>query len=177
MPDRPDSALFFFPTTAVAQVVNRWRRVYDPNVDTIEPHITLVYPLNLTAEEWPAQRAAFVACLEGFAPFHIQITRLNRFETPGLVLWLEPEDGGVILRMYRRLVERFPAFIEPPRPPFSMVPHMTVGFFDQIEALDEAQQKIAAELTCLEFDVTELVFGASIGQGKWGKVDTIPLVC
>jgi hypothetical protein len=53
---------------------------------------------------------------------------------------------------------------------------MTVGFFDQIEALEEAQQKIAAELTCLEFDLSELVFGASIGQGKWGRVDGIELV-
>ncbi len=175
MPDRPDSALFFFPPAAVAQVVNRWRRVYDPTVDTIEPHITLVYPLNLTTQEWPAQRAAFAACLEDFGPFHVEITRLNRFITPGLVLWLEPEDGGTIRRMYRRLEEHFPAFIEPPPPPFSMTPHMTVGFFDQIEALERAQHAIAAELTCLEFDLTELVFGASLGQGKWGRVDGILL--
>jgi 2'-5' RNA ligase len=175
MPDRPDSALLFFPPAAVAQVVNRWRRIYDPNVDTIEPHISLVYPFNLTAAEWPAQRTAFAASLEGFGPFHIQITRINRFLSPGLVLWLEPEDGGVIVRMYRRLEEHFPTLIEPPRPPFSVVPHMTVGFFDRLEDLEVAQQHIAAELTCLEFDVTELVFGASIGQGKWGRVDAIRL--
>jgi 2'-5' RNA ligase len=176
MPDRADSALFFFPPAEVAQVVNGWRRLYDPTVDTIEPHITLVYPFNLRAEDWPAQRAAVAACLEGFGPFHIEITRLNHFLTPGMVLWLEPEDGGVIARMFWRLEERFPDLIEPPHPPFSIVPHMTVGFFDQLEALEQAQQKIAAELTCLEFDVTELVFGASIGQGRWGRVDGIDLV-
>jgi len=176
MPDRPESALAFFPPAAVAQVVNRWRRVYDPYVDTIEPHITLVYPLNLTAEEWPAQRAAFTACLEGFAPFPVEITRLNRFLSPGMVLWLEPEDGGQILRMYWKLQERFPAFIEPPVPPFTVVPHMTVGFFNSLEALETAQQKIAAELTCLEFELNELVFGAQITQGKWGRVDGIKLV-
>jgi 2'-5' RNA ligase len=175
MPDKADSALFFFPPAAVAQVVNRWRRIYDPNVDMIELHITLVYPFNLTTEEWPAQRAAFVTCLKGFTPFHIEIHRLNRFLSPGLVLWLEPEDGGVIIQMYRRLEERFPAFIETPRPPFSIVPHMTVGFFDSLEDLEEAQQRIAAELTCLEFEVNELVFGASIGQGRWRRVDSIRL--
>jgi len=176
MPDRPDSALFFFPPAEVTQVVNRWRRLFDPTVDTIEPHITLVYPFNLAAEEWPAQRAAFAACLEGFGPFHVEITRLNRFLTPGLVLWLEPEDGGTIVRMYRRLEEHFPAFIEPPYPPFSIVPHMTVGFFDRIEDLEKAQHTISAELTCLEFELNELVFGASIGQGRWGRVDGIKLV-
>ena len=130
----------------------------------------------VAVEDWPAQKPAFAACLEGFAPFHIVIRRLNRFLTPGLVLWLEPEDGGVILRMYRRLEEHFPAFIIPPPPPLSMTPHMSVGFFDQIEDLEEARQKIAAELTCLEFEVTELVFGAPIGLGQWGKVDGIELV-
>jgi 2'-5' RNA ligase len=176
MPDRPDSALFFFPPPEVAQVVNRWRKVYDPNVDSIDPHISLVYPFNLTAVEWPAQRAAFVASLQGFCPFHIEITRLNRFINPGLVLWLEPDDGGEIVHMFYHLQERFPAFIDLPRPPFSMVPHMTVGFFDTLADLEQAQHNIAAELTCLEFDVTELVFGASIGQGKWGRVDGIELV-
>jgi len=175
MPDRPDSALFFFPPAEVAQVVNRWRRVYDPNVDSIEPHITLVYPFLLTAQDWPAQRAAIAACLEGCPSFHVEITRLNRFVTPGLVLWLEPEDGGAIVRMFHLLQAHFPEFIELPRPPFAVVPHMTVGFFDQIEALEEAQHHIVAELTRLEFDITELVFGASIGQGKWGRVDGIRL--
>jgi 2'-5' RNA ligase len=176
MPDRPDSALAIFPPAQVTQVVNRWRRWYDPNVDTIEPHITLVYPLNLAVEEWPAQRATFAACLEGFAPFRIEITRLNRFLSPVRVLWLQPEDGGTITCMYRRLEERFPDYVEPPQPPFSFVPHMTVGFFNSAAALEEAQQKIASELTSLEFEVNEVAFAAQMAQGKWGRVDGIRLV-
>jgi len=175
MPDKPDSALAFMAPPAVAQVVNRWRRVYDPYVDSIEPHITLVYPFNLTVEEWPAQRPALVDCLAGFGPFKVEITRLNCFLAPAMVLWLQPEDGGVITAIYRQLEERFPAFIEPPRPPFSFVPHMTVGFFNSLAALEEAQQKIAAELTCLEFEAEEVVFAATIAQGKWGTVDRIIL--
>jgi 2'-5' RNA ligase len=126
-------------------------------------------------EVWPAQRAAFAACLQGFAPFRIEITRLDRFFSPALVLWLQPEDGGTITRMYRQLVERFPAFIEPPRPPYTFVPHMTVGFFNSLEAMEEAQQKIAGELTCLEFEVNEVVFAAQTEQKKWGRVDGISL--
>ncbi len=175
MPDKPDSALAFFPPPRVAQTVNRWRRLYDPYVNAIEPHITLVYPLNLTAWEWPDQRAAFAESLSGFAPFRVEITRLNRFLAPALVLWLQPEDGGVLTRMYKLLEERFPAFIEPPQPPFSFVPHMTVGFFSSLEALEDAQRRIAAELTCLEFELSELVFAAQTEKGKWGKVDGITL--
>jgi 2'-5' RNA ligase len=176
MPEKPDSALAFFPPAQVAQVVNHWRRLYDPYVDAIEPHITLVYPLNLTVAEWAEQRAAFAACLQSFAPFHIEITRLNRFLSPALVLWLQPEEGGTLTRMYRQLEERFPAFIEPPQPPLSFTPHMTVGFFHALDDLEEAQHTIAAELTCLEFDVSELVFAAQTEQGKWGRVDGIKLV-
>ena len=175
MPERPESALAFFAPPAVAQVGNRWRRLYDPYVATIEPHITLVYPLNLTAEEWPVQRAAFAASLEGFSPFRVHITRPNRFLTPGMVLWLQPEDDGTIVQMYRRLEEHFPAYIEPPRPPFSFVPHLTVGFFKTLEVLEEAQQRIAAELTPLEFEVDELAFAAQTQPGKWGRLDGIPL--
>jgi 2'-5' RNA ligase len=176
MPDRPDSALAIFPPAQVTQVVNRWRRLYDPNVDAIEPHITLFYPLNLSVEEWPAQRSVFTACLDGFAPFRIEITRLNRFLSPARVLWLQPEDGGTITRMYRRLEERFPAYVEPPPPPFSFVPHMTVGFFNALADLEEAQEKIASELTSLEFEVSEVSFAAQTEQGKWGRVDGIRLV-
>jgi 2'-5' RNA ligase len=175
MPARPESALAFFPPPAVAQVVNRWRGLYDPYVATIEPHITLVYPFNLTAEEWPAQRAAFAACLQGFSPFRVEINRPNCFLTPGMVLWLQPEDDGTIVRMYRRLEERFPVYIEPPRPPLSFVPHLTVGFFNALDALEEAQRRIAAELTRLEFEVSELVFAAQTEPGKWGRLDAIPL--
>ena len=176
MPDKPDSALAIFPPAQVMQVVNRWRELYDPNVNAIDPHITLVYPLSLAVEAWPAQRAAFAACLEGIAPFLIEITRLNRFLSPALVLWLQPEDNGMINRMYRRLEKRFPAYIEPPQPPFSFVPHMTVGFFQSIEALEEARQNITNELTCLEFEASEVVFAAQTEQGKWGRVDGIRLV-
>jgi 2'-5' RNA ligase len=144
-------------------------------VDSIEPHITLVYPLRLTVEEWPAQWVAFAACLEGFAPFRIEITRLNRFLLPARVLWLQPEDGGIITRIYRRLEERFPAYVEPPLAPFSFVPHMTVGFFDTLAALEEAQEKIASELTRLEFEVSEVAFAAQTAQGKWGRMDGIRL--
>jgi 2'-5' RNA ligase len=176
MREKPDSALAIFPPAKVIQLVNRWRRWYDPNVDVIEPHITLVYPLTLAVEEWPAKRTVFAACLEGFGPFRVKITRLNRFLSPGLVLWLQPEDSGTITRIYRRLEERFPAYVEPPQPPFSFVPHMTVGFFNSLTALEEAQQKIASELTSLEFKVSEVAFAAQTAQGKWGRVDGIRLV-
>ncbi len=171
-----DSALVIIPPAQVSQVVSRWCRWYDPNMEAIEPHITLFYPLNLTVEEWTAQRAAFSACLEGFTPFRVEMTRLNRFLSPMPILWVQPEDGGTIQRMYQRLEERFPEYIEPSQPLFSFVPHMTVGFFNSLATLEEAQEKIASELTRLEFEVSEVAFVAQTAQGHWGRVGGIRLV-
>ncbi len=178
MPEKAESALAIFPPAPVAQVVDRWRRLYDPYVDNMEPHITLVYPLKLSVAEWFTRRDAFAACLESFTPFRIQIHRLNRFLSPAMVLWLEPEDGGMITRMYKLLEDSFPAFIDPPQPPFSFVPHMTVGFFSSLAGLEKAQQEISAELPGLElaFQVNEVAVGASLaGQGKLEKIDIIRL--
>ena len=44
-----------------------------------------------------------------------------------------------------------------------------------LAALEEAQEKIASELTRLEFEVSEVAFAAQTAQGKWGRMDGIRL--
>ena len=79
MAEKTDSAKAIFPPVQVAWAVNRWRRMYDPYVKAIGPYVKLFYLLKLAMEAWLAQRTAFTACLEGFPPFRIEITRLDSF--------------------------------------------------------------------------------------------------
>jgi len=168
-----ESALAIFPSAEISQTIDRWRRVYDPYVALIPPHITVVYPLGISPQVWPEVRPIFIQSLAQFQPFQVKITTLNSFFSPQMVLWLQPEENEVISCLHTVLEERFPGFI--PRGPLTFVPHLTLGFFVSRKKLEQAQYKISREFKSMEFTVEELVY-AALGEGKrWELVDHLPL--
>jgi 2'-5' RNA ligase len=168
-----ESALAIFPPAEISQTIDSWRRVYDPYVAIIPPHITVVYPLGIPPQVWPEVRPIFIQCLAQFQPFQIKITTLNSFLSPQLVLWLQPEDNKVIRNLHTVLEERFPGYI--PRGPLTFVPHLTLGFFVSRKKLEQAQRKISRELEHMEFMVEELVYAALGEDKRWELVDHLPL--
>jgi 2'-5' RNA ligase len=168
-----ESALAIFPPAEISQTINRWRQIYDPYVDIIPPHITVVYPLGISPQVWPEVRPIFVQSLEQFQPFQVKISTLNCFLSPQIVLWLQPEENEIICSMHTVIEERFPGYIH--RGSLNFVPHMTLGFFESRKKLEQAQQKISRELKPIEFMVDKLVY-ATLGEAKrWELVDHLPL--
>jgi 2'-5' RNA ligase len=166
------SGIGIFPPAAVATQVNRWRRDYDYAVDIIAPHITVAYPPFIPQQEWELVRPQLAACVNEFEPFDIILRTTNVFEAPSRVLWLVPENGGCLPRIYATLEERFPQYIPPSE--LAYMPHMTLGFFDTQEAQTAARTRVESELSPMQFHVTELVFMVH-ARNAWVGLESLQL--
>ena len=128
-----EGALVILPPPDIMTAVDVWRSRYDSHVHTIPPHITVAFPFVIKPEEWPDLKPAIRECLADFAPFSIVLQTTGVFESPAGVLWLRPDDGGVITAIRTALAQKYPVAIAPL--PFEFIPHMTLGFFETPQAL------------------------------------------
>jgi 2'-5' RNA ligase len=152
------------PDTLVLEV-DRWRGLYDPNHNIIPPHITVAYPPFVPEEEWPSVSPAIAECLRQFAPFRIDLKELGMFGGQPYYLWLSPEDNGNLARIHSTLVECFPRYAA--ELPFDYRCHLTIGVFDSLEELVEAEARVEAQWQPCHFEVQHLVYMSPDSQGLW----------
>ena len=150
-----------------------WRRVYDPYYRTVPPHVSLAYPSFVRAENWSTARDALAQCLAAFPPFWVTLAELGAFEQPQAVLWLRPDDGGMLNRIHAALGEQFPHWVADG--PLGYIPHVTLGFFDSLDALAQARTKITAAWQPMRFRVRALTYAALETDGVWRIRDEVPL--
>ena len=174
LPISGDGALFVLPSQRVQAKIVPWRRRYDPeHWRSLPPHITTVGHPFVRQEDWPAMQPAFAACLRAFQPFWIELAELGVFESPRAVLWLRPDDGGMLAHIHAALAERFPTHIQ--AGPLGFVPHLTVGLFDSLAALTQAKTAITASWQPLRFRVQSLCYATLHDDGFWRTCDGLPL--
>jgi len=111
-------------------------------VGSWRPHLTLAYPPYISKEEWPQLRPLLAEYFAALSPVEITLAEVKQFMSPEYVLWLKPEDAGVIMRIRNRLEERFPRYI--PRLPYEFMPHVTVAVFAEMEKLVVAHRSLAS---------------------------------
>ena len=167
-----ESALVIFLPTQAAQVVNIWRRRYDPYIAEVDPHITLAYPPFVPETTWPSVRPAVQSVIGQFSSFSIQLRRTGVFTQPAHVLWLQPENSAILEHIHAALKTALPEFITSRELPF--VPHVTLGFFQELRSLENARRIVDAELSPLEFPVTEVCYLARETDPLWGPRDCLP---
>ena len=172
-PFSTQTGLGVLPPTEISETIDTWRKVYDPSYAVFAPHITLAYPPFVSQERWAAFSLALADCLAGFAPFKVVLAQVDRFEASPNILWLKPEDGGALTRIRRVLEKQFPA--ECPRLPFRFQPHLTIGQFDDLGALEEARAKVTLELKPLQFEVDRVHYVGLSPEGGWRSRDYLRL--
>jgi 2'-5' RNA ligase len=168
-----DSALACFLPGQLAEMVDRWRTRFDPHVGSIAPHITVTYPPFIPQNDWLRFRGEVTACVAGFTPFEVDLNSTGVFDETPLVLWLHPDDGGHFAHMHGVLSTRFPQYMPPS--PFDYIPHVTIGFFETREALEQAQRTVMRELQPMHFQVKALALGVLDADMKWQFEDRLPL--
>jgi len=145
-----------------AEEINIWRKRYDPTCLEVDPHITLAYPPFVPFEQWKIAKPDLVACLAEIKPFQIRIKEASFFRKDNQestnVLWLKPEDNGIIKQIRLILEGQLPRYV--PRMAVEYIPHISIGFIEGKEALRQALAEVKAELKPFGFQVTEVVYEA-----------------
>lgn len=173
IPKPGDGALLILPSRRVSARIVPWRRVYDPeHWRLIPPHVTVAYPF-VREEAWAGVREDFVRALAAFPPFWITLADLGTFEHPQSVLWLRPDDGGMLARIHAALTAQFPDYVQ--GGPLGFIPHLTVGFFDTQEDMATATATIAAAWQPIRFRVRALTYMTLCPDSSWCVCDAIPL--
>ena len=160
-----DSALVILTPKTINGQIDRWRQAYDPNYPFVPSHITVAYPPFVPREEWRQVRSILVRRFSHFWPFEVTIREPGTFAGSPAVLWLRPEAGGNISRLHGIINEQLPSYAADL--PFDYVPHLTLGFFDDREALLDTQAAVAADLVPIRFQVRELVYVVLMEDGQW----------
>lgn len=128
--------IMIFPEFKNINIINNIRKKYDPLVDLVQPHITLVFPFDskLTEEEL---KLYLKGCLSDIKPFKIELKGFSKQkDRHGNYLFLNVVQGYDEIKnihdiLYKDKLKEFDLGYE-------YVPHMTVGKLSTVELLDKA---------------------------------------
>ena len=138
-----------------------------------QPHITLAYPPFIPKEEWPRLRPLIVECLASFPPFEITLSELDQFVGQENVLWLKPEDAGVVARIRAALEQRLPRYVSPL--PYSFIPHVTLEVFDDLEKLALARESLSRVWRPFTCCLEEVYYVVRKPESDWYLHDRLQL--
>ena len=121
-------ALVHYPAVDTVSI-NQLRRSYDPQIDLIDPHITLVFPVREAIGE---QRLVshIEKILRGWKPFPIHLQGLQRSWDNYLFLLIQ-EGKMEVIRLHDELYTGILA--KHLRDALPFVPHITLGSFAEDE--------------------------------------------
>jgi len=156
-----------------ADYVNNFRRLYDPHVARISPHVTLAVAPELDVCDWMPARPRIREALSRIPPFTIRVAELGTF-MDDLVLWLRPTaPHGELLTMRKTILETFPDVAFDRANDF--VPHISIGFFTGRQALLQAMDAVRPELVPFSFRVAYISYLQADEGDIWQCVDTVEL--
>lgn len=153
-------------------LVGEWYDLTEAAADGMPPHITLLWPWDLSQPGVDRLGSA----LAGIAPFDLRLTTTGRF--PG-VLYVAPESRDELLRLMRSIWSAFPEW-----PPYrgdldhEPIPHLTAAKSSDEDQLDEIEAVLRTRLQePLTFQVDRVFVSAEgVGPGdRWGVVKEIGL--
>ncbi|HVG19109.1 MAG TPA: 2'-5' RNA ligase family protein [Blastocatellia bacterium] len=130
-------ALVHYPN-AGARRINAFRKKYDPQVELIEPHITLMFPVPESIGEDKLVHHLH-SVLSGRQPFPIHLRGLHK--SPDDCLFLLVQEGKTeIIDLHRKIYTELLADYRKEDAPF--IPHVTLGVFaENLNVYDEALEE------------------------------------
>jgi 2'-5' RNA ligase len=151
------------------QRINQFRRRYDPQVDLIEPHITLMFPVPESIGEKNLVNH-LESVLRGRQPFPIHLQGLQKSWDDYLFLMIQEGRTDIIglhNEIYTGVLASFPKGELP------YLPHVTLGVFrkdanEYSEAL-EAAKRLDLNYRCVLDKIHLLKINDDMAQILWSK--------
>ncbi len=136
--------IMIFPEFQNINTINEIRETYDPFVNNVSPHITLVFPFESKIKEYQLRNWMNEA-LKGVKPFNVELEGIIKISSDSsLYLCLEVKKGKEEIReIHSRLYDGILKAYKPQwLSQVEFIPHMTIGKFSSEEELNIAYKKI-----------------------------------
>jgi 2'-5' RNA ligase len=139
----------------------------------VPAHVTVLAPFVPPVRIDDTVIAELAAAVGSVGSFEVTFSRVAWFDRS--VLWLAPEPGEPFRALTRAVCERFPDY-----PPYrgehqDVVPHLTVGIDQPVEALESAARTIERGLPVTARVSNAVLMQGSREPGSWSIVAELPL--
>ncbi len=134
--------IMIFPDFNNGQVIDDVRRKYDPLVEHVQPHITLVFPFESDIEKSVLEEY-ISKTVEDIKPFNLVLSGIAPSNSTGNYLFLNIKEGKdeimeIHNRLYRGILKSFyPQWLKD----IEFLPHMTVGNLNDPSAFERAVEE------------------------------------
>lgn len=140
-----------FPSKALQDIVNSYRKRYDPHYALIPPHITLKYPFDMEDHEIAETINKIREIAKTIPPIPIKVTKVSSFHPVNNVLYLKVEEDEHLNELQNKLNQE-EVGLEDNRH-YSFVPHLTIGQ----ELSDEEHADILQSLNMKDIHHEEMI--------------------
>ncbi|MGM7636156.1 2'-5' RNA ligase family protein [Bacillus sp. Hm123] len=139
-----------FPSKKTQDLVNSYRKRYDPHYSLIPPHLTLKGPFDAEESDLPKLVEQLKDAAKKHRPFTYQLSKVKSFQPLNNVIYIKVEPNEALTMMNEELhgdhVVGGPA-------EYAYVPHLTVA-----QKLSDAEHAdVYNSLNMLSFDQEEMV--------------------
>lgn len=112
-----------FPQKSVQDIVNSYRKRYDPHYSLIPPHITLKEKFDLPEEKVDEAAEKLESISKQFKAFTIKFHKVSHFHPTSNTIYLAIENSEPLIQLHNRIKDVF----EPVDSPYDYIPHLTIG--------------------------------------------------
>lgn len=160
-----------FPSKALQDKVNSYRKRYDPHYALIPPHITLKYAFDMDDDSIKAIVDQIKQVAKSTPPFSIEITKVSSFHPVNNVIYFKIEESERLTTLQNRLNSDD---LRDNRD-YNFVPHITIGQ----KLSDEEHADVLQSLKMKEIHHEEVVdrfqLLYQLDNGSWTVYETFHL--
>lgn len=138
-----------FPSKHLQDLVNSYRKRYDPRYALIPPHVTLLPAFNMEPSEVNHLITKVQQISSTIEPIRLEVTKVKSFQPVNNVIYLKVEDDYSLIELQKQLS----SLIQPENDNYPFVPHITLAQ----ELSDEEHSDIIEVLKMKEFQFQETV--------------------
>ena len=112
-----------FPSKSLQDLVNSYRKRYDPHYALIAPHLTLKNSFEASEDNAKQFANQLREIAKGFEPFPLKTTKISSFQPVNNVIYLKVEPEQNLEDLHNKINQQF----NEDKLDYSFVPHITVG--------------------------------------------------
>ncbi|MBM7647513.1 2'-5' RNA ligase [Bacillus ectoiniformans] len=161
-----------FPSKKLQDLVNSYRKRYDPHYSLIPPHLTLKGPFEADENDMDALADKLKVIAKKYQPFTYQVSKVKSFQPVSNVVYLKVDPHETLSALNEEMQsDEFPKNDEE----FAFVPHLTVA-----QSLSNAEHHdVYNSLNMLSIEEEEKVdrfhLLYQLENGAWTVYETILL--
>jgi len=154
-----------------AAVLAGWRRrIGDPEAGKIPPHVTLLPPTEIDADQFDVVDKHLKQAATTVLPFTMKLSGTGSFRPLSQVVFVQVAAGGAQCKLLEQAVRRDPIVRELE---FPYHPHVTVGHGVADEHLDRAYEGLRDFVA--QFRISNFTLYAQNSDGSWHPHREYPL--